>query len=63
MDENIPEQCPGTGTEQSGKAAACEGCPNQQICASAGVQRLIVRKLKLTPAMFQGRACLTRTWL
>jgi len=31
-----PENCPGTGTELSGKASACEGCPNQQICASAG---------------------------
>ena len=36
MDENVPEECPGTGTEQSGKAAACEGCPNQKICADAG---------------------------
>ena len=35
-DDNIPEHCPGVGTEQSGKAAACEGCPNQSICASAG---------------------------
>lgn len=34
--EPPPEECPGTGTEQSGKASACEGCPNQQICASAG---------------------------
>jgi len=34
--ENIPEHCPGVGTEQSGKADACDGCPNQKICASAG---------------------------
>jgi len=34
--EPPPEACPGTGTEESGKAAACEGCPNQSICASAG---------------------------
>jgi len=34
--EPPPESCPGTGTEESGKAAACEGCPNQAICASAG---------------------------
>jgi len=34
--EPPPEQCPGTGTEQSGKVSACEGCPNQKICASAG---------------------------
>jgi len=31
-----PEHCPGTGTELSGKADACEGCPNQKICAAAG---------------------------
>ena len=36
MDENVPEECPGVGTEQSGKASACDGCPNQKICASAG---------------------------
>ena len=24
------------GTEESGKAAACQGCPNQKICAAAG---------------------------
>jgi len=34
--EAAPEDCPGTGTEQSGKAAACAGCPNQNICAAAG---------------------------
>lgn len=34
--EPPPEHCPGTGTEMSGKAAACAGCPNQQICAAAG---------------------------
>lgn len=26
--------CPGTGSENAGKASACAGCPNQQICAS-----------------------------
>ena len=36
MDENVPEHCPGVGTEQSGKASACDGCPNQKICSSAG---------------------------
>ena len=24
------------GTEESGKASACQGCPNQKICAAAG---------------------------
>ena len=27
--------CPGTQSESAGKADACEGCPNQQICATA----------------------------
>ena len=30
-----PEHCPGTESEQAGKADACVGCPNQEICASA----------------------------
>jgi len=30
-----PEHCPGTQSDQAGKANACEGCPNQQICATA----------------------------
>jgi Mrp family chromosome partitioning ATPase len=32
--DNAPESCPGTGTEKSGKAAPCAGCPNQGVCAS-----------------------------
>jgi Mrp family chromosome partitioning ATPase len=31
---NIPEHCPGTESANAGKASACAGCPNQQICAS-----------------------------
>ena len=27
--------CPGTASEQAGKASACEGCPNQAVCATA----------------------------
>lgn len=30
-----PEHCPGTDSEEAGKASACEGCPNQKICADA----------------------------
>ncbi|XP_059093928.1 cytosolic Fe-S cluster assembly factor NUBP1 homolog [Tigriopus californicus] len=30
-----PEHCPGTESDKAGKSAACEGCPNQKICASA----------------------------
>lgn len=33
--ENAPEHCPGTESEDAGKASACEGCPNQNICASS----------------------------
>ncbi|KAJ3106631.1 cytosolic Fe-S cluster assembly factor nbp35 [Phlyctochytrium planicorne] len=29
-----PENCVGTDSELAGKAASCEGCPNQQICAT-----------------------------
>ncbi|KAI8474023.1 MAG: P-loop containing nucleoside triphosphate hydrolase protein [Monoraphidium minutum] len=32
---NAPEHCPGTSSEAAGKAAACAGCPNQEVCASA----------------------------
>ncbi|KAF8347690.1 P-loop containing nucleoside triphosphate hydrolase protein [Amanita rubescens] len=31
---NAPEHCPGTESEQAGKASACAGCANQEICAS-----------------------------
>lgn len=27
--------CPGTASEEAGKASACQGCPNQAVCASA----------------------------
>ena len=30
-----PEHCPGTQSEDAGKASACDGCPNQKICASS----------------------------
>uniref|UniRef100_U3I6N3 NUBP iron-sulfur cluster assembly factor 1, cytosolic n=1 Tax=Anas platyrhynchos platyrhynchos TaxID=8840 RepID=U3I6N3_ANAPP len=26
--------CPGTGSVQAGRAAACQGCPNQKLCAA-----------------------------
>ena len=31
----LPADCPGTESEDAGKAAACAGCPNQAACASA----------------------------
>ncbi|XP_046359633.1 cytosolic Fe-S cluster assembly factor nubp1-B-like [Haliotis rufescens] len=30
---NAPEHCPGTGSEGAGQASACQGCPNQVLCA------------------------------
>lgn len=33
--ENANEHCPGPESESAGKSDACEGCPNQQICATA----------------------------
>lgn len=32
--EDAPEHCPGTASDDAGKASACAGCPNQKICAS-----------------------------
>mmetsp|Transcript_15787 Transcript_15787/g.51750 ORF Transcript_15787/g.51750 Transcript_15787/m.51750 type:complete len:345 (+) Transcript_15787:3-1037(+) len=32
---DAPEACPGTSSEQAGRAAACEGCPNQATCSTA----------------------------
>ena len=32
--ENAPEHCPGVESELAGKADACAGCANQEICAS-----------------------------
>ncbi|XP_029946313.1 cytosolic Fe-S cluster assembly factor nubp1 isoform X2 [Salarias fasciatus] len=32
--EDAPEHCPGTQSEQAGKSASCQGCPNQKLCAS-----------------------------
>ncbi|NP_001015835.1 cytosolic Fe-S cluster assembly factor nubp1 [Xenopus tropicalis] len=31
---NAPQHCPGTGSTEAGKSSACQGCPNQSICAS-----------------------------
>lgn len=31
---DAPEHCPGVESEQAGKADACAGCANQEICAS-----------------------------
>lgn len=31
----LPADCPGTSSDAAGKSAACAGCPNQEICATA----------------------------
>ncbi|KAH1174060.1 hypothetical protein KIL84_008454, partial [Mauremys mutica] len=31
-----PHGCPGTSSAQAGRAAACQGCPNQGLCAAGG---------------------------
>jgi Mrp family chromosome partitioning ATPase len=37
--ENAPEHCPGVESEQAGKEAPCQGCPNQKICASGEMKK------------------------
>lgn len=32
--ENANEHCPGVQSTEAGKSTACDGCPNQKICAS-----------------------------
>ncbi|KAM6156292.1 cytosolic Fe-S cluster assembly factor NUBP1 [Rhynchocyon petersi] len=32
--EEVPQDCPGTGSAQAGRGASCQGCPNQRLCAS-----------------------------
>nr|CAD7400744.1 unnamed protein product [Timema cristinae] len=35
---DAPEHCPGTESESAGKVSACQGCPNQDICASGATK-------------------------
>ena len=32
--DEIPEHCPGPASSSAGKGEACQGCPNQEACAS-----------------------------
>lgn len=32
------KDCPGTSSDQAGKTSACQGCPNQNICASGAAK-------------------------
>lgn len=34
-----PEHCPGLESKEAGKASACEGCPNQKICATGETKK------------------------
>lgn len=34
----ILSDCPGTESEQAGKTSACQGCPNQKLCASGATK-------------------------
>ena len=36
---DAPENCPGVKSEQAGKSEACEGWPNQNICASGEARK------------------------
>lgn len=38
--------CPGTNSESAGQVSACQGCPNQKICASGEAQLPDPGKLK-----------------
>lgn len=56
MEKDIPdnanESCPGTKSEQAGKSAGCEGCPNRAKCASGEASqedptlKIVEKKLK-----------------
>ena len=35
---DAPEHCPGTTSEDAGKASMCAGCPNQTLCASGATK-------------------------
>ncbi|TCD69629.1 cytosolic Fe-S cluster assembly factor nbp35 [Steccherinum ochraceum] len=35
---NAPEHCPGTESDMAGKADACDGCANKDICASGAAK-------------------------
>ncbi|CAK9161721.1 unnamed protein product [Ilex paraguariensis] len=35
--ENANEHCPGPQSESAGNSDACDGCPNQQVCASVAL--------------------------
>ncbi|KAL7648222.1 UNVERIFIED_CONTAM: hypothetical protein RMT77_000125 [Armadillidium vulgare] len=38
--DNAPNHCPGTKSEEAGKANACAGCPNQKLCSSGIGQKV-----------------------
>ncbi|XP_076661269.1 NUBP iron-sulfur cluster assembly factor 1 [Halictus rubicundus] len=36
---DAPQHCPGTTSEDAGKASMCAGCPNQTLCASGATKQ------------------------
>ena len=32
--EDKPDHCPGVESQNAGKSSSCDGCPNQNLCAS-----------------------------
>uniref|UniRef100_A0A3P8YDW7 AAA+ ATPase domain-containing protein n=1 Tax=Esox lucius TaxID=8010 RepID=A0A3P8YDW7_ESOLU len=38
MFQAMPHNCPGTSSEQAGKTSSCQGCPNQNLCASGATK-------------------------
>ncbi|KAM4632055.1 cytosolic Fe-S cluster assembly factor NUBP1 [Discoglossus pictus] len=34
LPQDAPEHCPGTDSSEAGKSSACQGCPNQAVCAT-----------------------------
>ena len=37
--ENANDHCPGTQSSNAGKESGCDGCPNQQICATGALKQ------------------------
>lgn len=38
-DQDVPEACPGVGSERAGKEDACQGCPNRSACADGSAKK------------------------
>ena len=47
---NANEQCPGIQDQNAGKQDACNGCPNQEVCASEESKEPVKGQIKNVPA-------------